>query len=162
MATLLLLPVAGLSIGNWLLQLLDLNIDKFITSDISIFCALQAAAFQLGCGMWRNCVDSSTIVCWCLWLLAAGHAMKPSIRGAPKRRQREKLVAAIVVQAEHNKIYELHLWAGSGSGSGSGSVSGIGTVPGLSNACCVIATIYQLLAANLAFDIKTRALTINT
>lgn len=156
MATLLLLPVAGLSIGNWLLQLLDLNIDKFITSDISIFCALQAAASQLG----RNCVDSSTIVCWCLWLLAAGHAMKPSIRGAPKRRQREKLVAAIVVQAEHNKIYELHLWAGSGSGSD--SVSGIGTVPGLSNACCVIATIYQLLAANLAFDIKTRALTINT
>lgn len=81
---------------------------------------------------------------------------------APQNTSREKLVeAAIVVQAEHKKIYELHLWAGSGFGSGS-TATGIGTGPGLSNACCVIAAIYQLLAANLAFDIKTRALTINT
>lgn len=43
-----------------------------------------------------------------------------------------------------------------GSGSGHGSPSQ------LSNACFPIAAIYQLLAANLAINIRTRAPNINT
>lgn len=109
-----------------------------MTSDIS-----HAAAMQLRKERrWHNCL---------LLFMVFGDECVDSWRPKTKKKPTCCYCVASRTQQDLRVAFMSRIWLWPGL-----------KPDGLSNACCVIAAIYQLLAANWAFDIKTRALTINT